>query len=157
LAIFLVAAVGVGIRYAFVTSADQAAINAAPRITDTAFEASATAVCKRFVQVFNTETTLGNLPTNAQSAGFLDSIATSFDSMVAQLRALPVGSSSFSLVQGWFNEWDTYDAYGHRYAAAVKAGSERDLVANDKSNIDGLLRQRNAFAKANHMGACAFS
>jgi len=147
----------VAIRFLFVTSPDQAAVNHAPRISDTSFERAAVSVCKGYVRVFDTETTLGKTPSNVEAGDFLDSIAASFDRMVAELRALPVAPADEVNVAQWLAQWQTYDAYGHRYAAAVRTGSERDLVARDKTTIDGLLRQRNGFAKANHMSACAFS
>jgi hypothetical protein len=147
---------GVGLRYAFYTSPDQAAVKNAPRITDTAFEHAAVGVCKRYVGVFNTATTLGNDPTAAQSGAFLESIADSFDAMVTQLSALPVSPADQGAVQAWLADWKTYDAYGHEYATAVRNGAERDLVHNDVSRIDAILRRRNGFAQANHMGSCVF-
>jgi hypothetical protein len=148
---------GLIIRYAFVTSPDQAAVANAPRISDTAFEAAASAVCRQYVQVFNTATTLGNSPTAAQSGAFLESIAQSFDALVAKLSAVPVAPADQAKVAAWLADWRTYDAYGHRYAAAVSAQAERDLVAHDQATIDGILRRRNGFAKANHMSSCAFN
>jgi hypothetical protein len=148
---------GLAIRYAFYTSPDQAAVNRAPRIGDTGFEQAATRVCKQYVTVFNTATTLGKNPTAAQSGAFLDSIASTFDAMVARLAALPVASADQPAVSQWLSEWRDYDTFGHQYAAAVRNGAERDLVRNDVSRVDGILRTRNGFAKANHMSACAFS
>jgi hypothetical protein len=148
---------GLVIRFAFVTSPDQAAVKAAPRISDTRFEAAAVAVCKQYVQVFNTETTLGDTPTEAQSGRFLESIADSFDAMVVKLSAIPVAAADQTAVTNWLTQWRQYDAYGHTYAAAVSKGAERDLVAHDQTSIDGLLRRRNAFAKANHMSSCSFN
>ena len=155
--VILVLGLGVALRYAFYTSPDQAAVNSAPRISDTGFESSATAVCKEYVTVFNTETTLGQDPTAAQSGRFLDSIATSYDAMVVKLSALPVSAADRPAVAQWLDEWRQYDAFGHEYAAAVTNGAERDLVRQDVGRIDGILRVRNGFAKANHMGACAFN
>ncbi|MHB8464668.1 MAG: hypothetical protein ACYDH6_14455 [Acidimicrobiales bacterium] len=149
--------VGVLIRYLFVTSPDQAAVNRAPRIADVAFERAAVNVCQRYSRTFDTETTLSKQPSQAQAGAFLESIASSFDHMVGELRALPVADADRTNVAQWLGDWQTYDAYGHRYAAAVKSGTERDLVAKDKNAVDGLLRTRNAFANANHMGACAFN
>ncbi len=148
---------GLAIRYAFYTSPDQAAVKDAPRISDTTFEAAATGVCKQYVTVFNTATTLGQDPTAAQSGNFLDSIATTYDAMVVKLSALPVAPADRPAVSQWLAEWRAYDAFGHQYAAAVRNGAERDLVRSDVSRIDGVLRTRNGFAKANHMGRCAFS
>jgi hypothetical protein len=157
-AVALVVVVGAGlvIRYAFVTSPDEAATRAAPRISDPSFERAASAVCKRYVTLFNTETTLGQLPSAAQSGAFLQSIASSFDQLVRELRSLPVAPADQANVALWLSEWDRYDAYGHQYARAVASGAEGPLT-KDKSAIDGLLRQRNGFARANHLGACAFS
>jgi len=147
---------GIAIRYAFYTSPDQAAVNDAPRITDTAFEQAASSVCKHYVGVFNTEVTLGEDPTAAQSGAFLEGIATTFDAMVVQLSALPVAAVDRAAVQAWLADWRTYDAYGHQYATAVDHGAERDLVRNDVARIDAILRRRNGFAQANHMGSCVF-
>ena len=147
---------GIAIRYAFYTSPDQAAVKSAPRISDTTFERAAVGVCKQYVQVFDTASTLGNNPTAAQSGAFLDGIATAFDTMVAKLTALPVASSDRVAVDAWLADWRTYDAYGHQYAAAVANGAERDLVHNDVTRIDAILRRRNGFAKANHTGTCVF-
>ena len=154
-----VAVLGLGlvIRYAFYTSPDQAAVQHAPRISDTAFEASATGVCKHYVTVFNTATTLGKSPSAGQSGDFLDNIASSFDAMVARLAALPLAAPDRPAVSQWLAQWRDYNSFGHQYAAAVRSGAEGDLVHSDLSRIDGILRQRNGFAKANHMAACAFS
>ena len=153
----VVIAIGIAIRFAFVTSPDQAATNRAPRIHDTAFEQAATTVCKRYVTLFDTETTLGKTPSNAESAAFLASIAASFDRMVGELRSLPVAAADRPAVDAWLGQWNEYDAYGHQFAAAVAQGAEGPLVAHDKNRIDGLQRDRNGFARANHMSACAFS
>ena len=155
--VVVVLVLGLVIRYAFYTSPDQAAVNSAPRISDTGFETSATAVCKQYVTVFNTEPTLGQDPTAAQSGKFLDSIATTYDGMVVRLSALPVSAADRPAVSQWLDEWRQYDAFGHQYAAAVANSAERDLVHQDVARIDGILRVRNGFAKANHMGACAFN
>jgi hypothetical protein len=148
---------GLAIRYAFYTSPDQAAVKDAPRIADTAFERSATAVCKQYVTVFNTATTLGKSPTAGQSGQFLETIAVAFDAMVVRLAALPVAAADRPAVDQWLSDWRSYDAYGHQYAGAVSAGAERDLVHRDLTRVDAILRRRNGFAKANHMGTCAFS
>ena len=147
---------GIALRYAFYTSPDQAAVKDAPRISDTSFEQAAVAVCKQYVVTFDTATTLGQEPTAQQSGQFLDNIATTFDAMATRLSAIPVAAPDRSAVGGWLADWQTYDAYGHEYAAAVRQGAERDLVHNDLNRIDAILRQRNGFAKANHMGPCAF-
>ncbi|HEY2430032.1 MAG TPA: hypothetical protein VGI06_13930 [Acidimicrobiales bacterium] len=148
---------GLAVRYLFVTSPDQAAVNAAPRISDTAFERAAAAVCSRYVHVFDTGTTLGNQPSQAQSGRFLTTIADTFDAMVVELKALPVAAADRPAVDHWLGQWDTYDAFGHQYAAAVAKGQERDLVARDSASQGTLRRERNAFAEANHMRSCAFS
>ncbi len=150
-------AVGVGFRYLFITSPDQAAVNRAPRISDIAFERDASAVCHDYVHVFDTETTLGKTPSQREAGAFLESIATSYDQMVARLRGVHVNvTADGPAVATWLDQWAQYDAYGHRYAAALTAGTERDLVTHDTARIDALLRQRNAFAQANHMSACVF-
>ena len=152
----VVLAGGLAIRYAFYTSPDQAAVNNAPRISDTAFEQAAVVVCKQYVTVFDTATTLGQDPTVQQSGQFLDNIARTFDEMVVKLSAIPVAAPDQPAVGQWLSDWRAYDAYGHQYAAAVAKGAERDLVRNDVTRVDAILRQRNGFAKANHMGTCAF-
>ena len=156
--VFVVAGVGLLIRYVFVTSADEAATASAPRISDVAFEQGATAVCKRYIDVFDTATTLVHLASKEQTGDFLESIARSFDQMVVSLRAVPIAAipGDRAPIEQWLADWEAYDAYGHRYAAAVRVGGERDLVAHDKTTIDGLLRRRNGFARANHLSACAF-
>ena len=148
---------GLVLRYAFYTSPDQAAVKNAPRISDTAFEQAASGVCKQYVTKFDTATTLGKSPDAAQSGAFLESIASSFDAMVARLSALPVAAADRPAVAQWLSEWRDYDAFGHQYATAVRNSAERDLVRTDVARIDGILRLRNGFAKANHMAACAFS
>ena len=144
-------------RYLFVTSPDQAAVAAAPRISDTAFERRAEDVCRRYVQVFDTATTLGQSPSARDSGDFLEHIASTFDGMVAQLHALPVAPADRTAVAAWLGQWDAYDTFGHRYAAAVAAQSERDLVEQDSAAQGALRRSRNAFATANHMPACVFA
>jgi len=148
---------GIGARYLFFTSPDDAAVARAPRIADRPFEQAASAVCAHYVNVFDTATTLGKEPSQSQAGDFLSSIAGSFDAMVAQLKEIPVGSADQAAVHHWLDDWDAYDSYGHQYAAAVKTGSERDLVSNDSARIGALRRERNGFARANHMGTCAFA
>ena len=148
---------GLVIRYAFYTSPDQAAEEHAPRITDTTFERSAVAVCQQYVKVFNTDTTLGDQPTQQQSGAFLETIASTFDSMVTKLKAIPVAPADQAAVSRWLAQWDAYDAFGHQYAAAVSKGEERDLVGQNSVSQGNLRRQRNAFAAANHMRSCDFT
>jgi hypothetical protein len=129
----------------------------APRITDTAFEQAANTVCKQYVNVFDTATTLSKAPTAAESGQFLQTIATTFDEMVVKLSALPVTGADQAKVGQWLADWRDYDAYGHLYSEAVRNGAERDLVRHDLTRVDGILRRRNGFAKANHMRTCAFN
>ncbi len=148
---------GLAIRYAFYTSPDQAAVAAAPRIGDTSFERAANAICLQYVHVFDTETTLGDQASAGQTSRFLDSIAGTFDAMVAKLDQLPVAPADHATVAHWLDQWHAYDAFGHRYAAAVAKRAEAGLVHNDSASQGQLRRDRNAFAKANHMPSCAFN
>lgn len=148
---------GIGARYLFFTSPDDAAAAHSPRISDRSFEQTASAVCSHYVNVFDTATTLSKEPSQAQAGDFLASIAGSFDAMVVQLKAIPIAPADQAAVRHWLDDWDAYDAYGHQYAAAVKTGAERDLVSNDSARIGALRRERNGFARANHMGSCAFA
>jgi len=148
---------GLAIRYLFVTSPDQQAVKDAPRITDAAYEAKATAICKSYEHLFNTETTLGQTPTQEQAGAFLDHIAGSFDAMVDTLAQIPVTPAAQGPVAQWLSEWRQYDSFGHTYAAAVAQGAERNLVTEDSAGEGKLRRTRNGFAKANHMSACAFN
>jgi len=152
----VVLASGIGFRYLFVTTPDDAATAHAPRISDPAFEAAATTVCRRYATIFDTATTLSKTPSPQDSAGLLDSIASSFDTMVGELRALSVAPADRAAVDNWLAQWDAYDAYGHRYATAVRAGTDGQLVAADSARIGQLRRTRNGFARANHMSGCAF-
>ncbi|GAC1318793.1 MAG: hypothetical protein NVSMB16_14870 [Acidimicrobiales bacterium] len=150
-------AVGVGGRYLFFTSADDAAVTHAMLISDAGFEQSATGICKQYVHIFDTATTLSKQPTQVQAGEFVEAIAGQFDTMVVQLKTLPVAPADQAAVSQWFADWDAYNAYGHQYAGAVRSGSERDLVVADSKRIGALRRHRNGFARANHMGACAFA
>jgi len=154
---FVVLAGGLAVRYLFVTTADDAAVHNAPRISDTSFERAATAVCKRYVSVFDTATTLGKEPSQVEAGDFLEQIARQFDQMSTQLKAIPVSAADQTAVNQWLADWEAYDAYGHQYAAAVRSGNERDLVVRDTGRIGSLRRRRNGFAKANHLSACAFN
>jgi hypothetical protein len=153
----LVLAAGLAIRYLFVTSPDQAAVKHAPRITDVSFEKAANSVCKQYVQVFDTGTTLDNQPTERQSGQFLENIAQTFDAMVVKLAALPVVPPDQAAVSHWLTQWRDYDAFGHQYATAVGKGQERDLIVKYSGQQGELRRQRNAFATANHMPSCVFN
>jgi hypothetical protein len=148
---------GLFIRYTLVTSPDQAARQRAPRISDTTFERAAVAVCRQYAQVFDTATTLSKEPSNEEISRLLTYIASTFDGMVARLRALPVAPADQAAVGHWLDQWDQYDAFGHQYAAAVARGAERDLVVQDSASQGRLRRDRNAFATANHMSACSFN
>ena len=153
----MVLAGGIGARFLFFTSADDAAVTNAPRISDRSFETAASGVCAQYVHRFDTATTLSKEPTQVQAGDFLESIAGAFDTMVGQLRAVPVASVDQDAVSRWLADWDAYDAYGHQYAVAVRTGSERDLVTHDSARIGALRRRRNGFARANQMGTCAFN
>ncbi|GAC1305417.1 MAG: hypothetical protein NVSMB16_00960 [Acidimicrobiales bacterium] len=152
-----VLAFGVGGRYLFFTSADDAAVKHATLISDSGFEQSASGICKQYVHIFDTATTLSKEPSQVQAGDFVEAIAAQFDTMVVQLKTLPVAPADQAAVNQWFADWDAYNAYGHRYAGAVRSGSERDLVVADSKRIGALRRHRNGFARANHMGSCAFS
>jgi hypothetical protein len=148
---------GLAIRYLFVTSPDQAAVKHAPRIADVGFERAANSVCKEYVHVFDTGTTLDKQPSERQAGQFLDEIATTFDAMVVKLAALPVAPADQTAVSHWIGQWRDYDAFGHQYAGAVGKGQERDLVEKFSGPEGELRRQRNAFATANHMSSCVFN
>jgi hypothetical protein len=135
---------------------DAAAVSAAPRISDTSFEAAARQVCSQSVHSFDTATTLSKQPTNAQSADLLENIDQTFTALVAQLRAIPVAAVDQRAVNGWLADWDAFIAFGHTYAAAVRTGTEGPLVKADTGSQGALLRRRNAFATANHMPSCVF-
>ncbi|MFI5042178.1 MAG: hypothetical protein ACHQNA_10085 [Acidimicrobiales bacterium] len=150
-------ALGLGFRFLFVTSPDQAAVNRAPRITDTAFEQHAQQVCKRYASAFDTQTTLSKQPTQQQSADFLETIAKTFDAMVVELRAIPVAPADQARVSAWLDDWEAYNAFGHQYATAVRAGAEQQLIVHDSARIGDLRRRRNGFAKANHLSSCVFN
>jgi hypothetical protein len=138
-------------------SKDAAAVKAAPRIADSAFEAASSQVCKQGVHVFDTASTLSKEPTNAQSADLLSAIDQTFAAMVLQLKAIPVAAADQAAVGAWLADWDTYVAFGKTYAAAVRIGAERDLIRANTASQGDLRRRRNAFAKANHMPSCVFA
>jgi hypothetical protein len=153
LAAISMAAVGV---LAACTTADQAAVNAAPHISDATFEASARQACLAAKHIFDTDTSLPNDATNKQSADFLDSIDATFASLVTQLKAIPVAAADQAAVNGWLTDWNAYVAFGHTYAAAVRTGSEGPIVQQDASSQGALRRRIQAFATANNMAACHF-
>jgi hypothetical protein len=131
-------------------------VRAAPRIADTSFEAAANNVCQQSAHIFDTATTLSQQPTSAQNADFLDTIDQTFAAMVTQLRALPLAAPDQAAVNGWLADWDAFVAFGHTYAAAVRIGGEGNLIRANSTSQGQLLRRRNAFATANHMGTCVF-
>ena len=148
---------GLAIRYLFVTSPDQKAVDDAPRITDTAFEHKAIAVCTQYQHTFHTASTLGDDPSESQAGSFLEGIANTFDALVAQLSDIPVAPADQPAVNQWLSEWAQYDQFGHQYASAVSSGSEDQLIRSGAATEGRLRRDRNAFATANHMGACVFN
>jgi hypothetical protein len=138
-------------------SKDTAAVKAAPRVTDSRFLSAARAACKDTARQFDTDTTLGQTPSNAQSADFLENIDATFADLVRRLRALPVSPADQAAVQAWLADWDAYVAYGHTYAAAVRKGSDRALVQRDAASQGALRRRLRAFATANHIAECRFT
>jgi hypothetical protein len=140
------------------SSRDSAAIARAPRISDTAFEAAARGICRQAVRTFDTAPTLPKIPTNAERAETLDTIADTFSTMVAQLRATPVAAADRPAVAQWLAEWDQSIAFGRRYADAVRAGAEGAIVRDARTtSAQGELRRRlNAFAAANNLKTCVF-
>jgi hypothetical protein len=138
------------------TTADQAAVKAAPRISDATFEASARQVCVGIKHIFDTDTSLPKNAGNKQSADFLDHLDATFADLVRQLRLLPVAGPDQLAVSGWLGDWDAYVAYGHTYAAAVRTGSEGPLIQRDSASQGALRRRIQAFASANNMAPCHF-
>jgi hypothetical protein len=138
------------------STADAAAVKAAPRISDTSFEAAARSACSRTKTIFDTASTLPKEPTNGQSADLLDTIDRTFASLLSELRQLPVAARDQSAVSRWLDDWDSYVSFGRTYAAALRTGSERDLVRNQKTPQGRLRRRLQAFAVANHMAVCRF-
>lgn len=137
-------------------SKDAAAEKAAPRLVDTSFEAAARRTCQAAVDVFNTDTTLGNEPTRAQSADALDSIDRTFAELVARLRLLPVAAADRTAVNAWLADWDAYVAFGRLYADAVRIGREQPLIRTQSAAQGQLRRRLRAFAAVNHLQACRF-
>jgi hypothetical protein len=139
------------------TTADQAAVDRAPRIADTAFEAAARTDCKQTAHIFDTATTLPSLASSQQSADLLDQIDATFDALVVRLRQIPVTAADQPATAGWLADWDAYVAFGHTYAAAVRNGTDGTLSRGPAAAREGeIRRRRNAFAQANRMQACVF-
>jgi hypothetical protein len=136
---------------------DAAAQKAAPRITDSAFESAASAVCRDTAQVFDVATTLPKIPTQTQAADLLVAIDGHFATMVAKLRQLTPAPADQAAVKTWLSDWDSYVAFGSKYADAVRAGAERDVVRNDSASQGDLRRRLQSFAVVNHMKACRFN
>jgi hypothetical protein len=137
-------------------NADSAAVKAAPRISDTSFQASARQVCTQTVHTFDVATTLPKQPSADQSADVLLMIDRTFADLVSQLRQIPVVPADQPAVSGWLADWDSYVAFGQTYAAAVRGGKERELVQNNSASQGALRRRLQAFAVANHMASCKF-
>ena len=135
---------------------DQAAEKVAPRISDTAFEAAATQVCRQTVHIFDTATSLPKDPSRDQSANFLENVAAIFQTMVAQLHALAVNAPNQPAVNGWLSDWDAYVAFGPIYAEAVRTGHDGALVRSDGARVGAIRRRIRASAAVNHMGKCRF-
>ena len=146
----------VALALAACTTPDQAAEKVAPRISDKAFEATATQVCTQTVHVFDTATSLPKDPSRDQSANFLENLAGTFATLVTQLKAIPVQQVDQPVVGAWLNDWDAYVAFGHTYAEAVRTGNDGTFVRT-QSAAQGTLRRRiRAFAAVNHMSKCRF-
>jgi hypothetical protein len=113
-------------------------------------------VCAQAVNAFNVATTLPKEPTADQSANLLMLIDQTFADLVSRLRQVPVASADQPAVRAWLTDWDNYVAFGRTYAAAVRSGTERELVQNDSASQGALRRRLQAFAIANHMPSCKF-
>ena len=138
------------------TNKDAAAVNAAPRLSDGSYMAAVARICSHAVAAFNTATTLGQTPTRAQTADFLDGIDATFATMVTALHAVPARPADQAAVTSWLTDWDAYVTFGHTYADAVRAGQDA-VVQHDQAARQGALRRRlRAFATANRLPSCKF-
>jgi len=137
---------------------DATARRHAPRLADASFERSAGAVCRTAAHSFDAVTTLPKTPTRDQSADLLVAIDGIFATMVESLHGLrpPAGPADEAAVRAWLRDWDAYVEFGSRYAAAVRAGTDGELVKREGRAEGELRRHLRAFAAVNHMGACVF-
>ncbi len=126
----------------------------ADRIDDRAFLASANARCVRTEQAVvnpNRRPLTGDA-----EARRIDALATGWEAMVVDLRALPLAAEDAPKVDRWLRAWNEWTTHGRQYADALRAG--------DKSTASEILRQsqtENAtmsrFAVVNGVNDCLFA
>lgn len=126
----------------------------ADRIGDRAFLASANARCVR------TEKAVVN--PNRQSltgdaeARRIDALATGWEAMVVDLRALPLAADDAPEVDRWLRAWNQWTTHGRQYADALRDGDERaasEILRQSQTENATMSR----FALVNGVNDCLFA
>ncbi len=124
-------------------------------IEDRSFTQRADAVCARALPALREER-----PERGEGEQDPRTVATGVDraadrlaEVVARLRSLPVAAGDQAEVDRWLDDWDAYVAVGHRYADALREGTEKTYTSvADLGNP--LARRIFLFSRANGMPAC---
>jgi len=85
----------------------------------------------------------------------IEALAGGWESMVRDLRTLPVAASDVPRVRAWLDAWDRWTELGRQYARALS--DEDDQGAADVASRSEVPKaQINHFALANDMPDCVF-
>lgn len=91
----------------------------------------------------------------AAEARRIDALATGWEAMVSDLRALPVRQGDAPAVDSWLRAWDRWTGFGRQYADALRRGDD-----DAASQILRLSEAENStmtrFSLANGMSNCLF-
>lgn len=81
--------------------------------------------------------------------------ASDLESVLVDLRGLPVADADRDEIDRWLADWDLFIDVGHRFAAALRTG-DREHYTKVGAEGDAPSRRIFAFSKANGMPECVF-
>ena len=125
-------------------------------VADIAYTDKANAACKQVLPALRgARPQLGEKPEDPAEvvAGKVRRTADGLEKLVAELRALPVGTADRPRVERWLADWDAFIALGRRYVTELDRG-DNDAPARVAEEADPLTRRIFLFARANGMSEC---
>ena len=138
-----------GLMMAFLGSRD----DDADRFADSRFVAQANARCAA-TELEVVTPNRGHLDGPAE-ARRIDRLATGWEQMVDDLRALPRTSADAPKIDRWLRAWDQWTALGHQYADALREEDEAEAASILRSSeVQNATMTR--VALVNGMNDCLF-
>ena len=125
-------------------------------MTDATFVRQADALCARTLpklRAVRPSSGSTKSPSLPAVAARVDDVSNQLAAFATELRAIPVRAENVAQVDAWLHEWDVYIAVGHRYAAAVRTGNDKQYSAVAKQGVPPV-RAIARFARGNRIDNC---